>query len=316
MTRKEIISEKLKRLITVPDNFIDELSPVEKAFNKAALTLISQLEQNAQGQFIINKRNLALLAQIETELKKVFLSTDYIKITTDFIKEFDKQSELSNKYFQKTFPESTIPQIASDVLTVKKKSAIDLLLNDAVIEAQFVNPVKLVIEQGVTAGATFTETLNNLQLIITGNEKTDSKIMQYSKQVAYDSFAVTDAAYMQTVAESINAEWYLYQGGEVADSRAFCIERHGHYYHKKEVEAWGAGKKTTGLETPDSTGHWQGEMKGTNAQTIFQTRGGYNCKHQLMPVSIFIVPKSDIEKAIQQGYYSPSDYEIKKIGLN
>jgi hypothetical protein len=35
-----------------------------------------------------------------------------------------------------------------------------------------------------------------------------------------------------------------------------------------------------------------------------------------MPVSIFIVPKTDIERAIQQGFYEPSNYEKEKFGLN
>jgi len=154
-----------------------------------------------------------------------------------------------------------------------------------------------------------------LQNTITGNAEIDGKIAKYAKQVSYDAFAISDAAYMQGVSDSINAEWYLYQGGQIADSRAFCIERHGHYYHKLDIEAWGSGRKTLGLDAPDSTGHWQGEIEGTNSYTICQTRGGWHCKHQIMPVSIFIVPKTDIQRAIEQGFYKPSEYEIEKFSL-
>jgi hypothetical protein len=73
-------------------------------------------------------------------------------------------------------------------------------------------------------------------------------------------------------------------------SREFCDQRHGKYFHRKEVEAW-------------ANLSWAGKIQGTNSSNIFIYRGGYHCRHQLIPVSAASVPRSVIERAINEGYY-------------
>jgi hypothetical protein len=302
MTADEISIERLKRLVTVPEDFINGLTSVERAFNKAALILISQLEQS-DGKILLNKRNIALLAEIESELKNLFLQTNYPKLVSNFIHEFNEQAKLGNDYFKKAFPGFELPKIASDILQLKKETTINLLLNDTVLDVEFIQPLLLSVEQAVTAQATFSETLTNISNIITGTSEIDSKITKYAKQISFDSFAVSDRTYTKTISDSLNAEWFKYAGDIIRDSRDFCITRHEKFYHKKEVEAWGD------LE------EWQGKMAGTNPQTIFQTAGGYNCKHDILPVSIFIVPKEVIQRNIANNNYEPSQFEIQELGL-
>ena len=302
MTAKELIEKKLKRLVSVPDDFVNGLPEVEKAFNKAVLTFISQLEQDASGRIIINKRNIELLAKVQDELKKSFLQTNYVNLVNDFIQQFDKQGKISDDYLNKVFDNPKIPTIAKDVLASKKETALNLLLSDNALESEFINPIKEVIDLAVTSGASFMETLNAVQDIVTGTPEVDSKILRYSKQVTYDSFAVADRAYAQVVADSIKAEWYKWAGDIIPTSRSICVENHDKYFHKKEIEKMASRE-------------WSGKMEGTNEQTIFSTAGGYNCQHSLIAVSIFIVPKEVVERAIGEGFYKPSKYEIEKLGL-
>ena len=59
--------------------------------------------------------------------------------------------------------------------------------------------------------------------------------------------------------------------------------------------------------------NWQGKMYGTNESTIFVTAGGYNCQHSIMPVSVFAVPKADIERNIKNGNFEPSAVEQRLL---
>jgi len=77
----------------------------------------------------------------------------------------------------------------------------------------------------------------------------------------------------ETIAADLDVDHYYYQGTLIADSRPFCVSRAGRYFTTDEVKAW-----------PNLKG-WQGRMAGTNSSTIFIYRGGYNCRHQLWPVS-------------------------------
>jgi len=314
MTASEIALQRLKRLTSVPDTFVNNLTGVEKEFNRKVTDLISQL-QIKDGVILRNKANLTILSALENELKNVFLQTDYPKLVSNYIKEFNKQASLGNEYFKKSFPGFEVPKIAVDILQLKKETTLNLLLNDSVLDTEFINPLLQSVEQAITSQATFSETLTNISNIITGTPEVDSKITKYAKQITYDSFAVSDRTYTTTIADSLQAEWFKYAGDIIKTSRAFCIERHEKYYHKKEIEAWGDGKKTEGLRLPDSNGTWQGEMEGTNSSTIFQTCGGYFCNHSLLPVSIFIVPKDVIQRNVSNGNYEPSDYEIERLGL-
>lgn len=85
------------------------------------------------------------------------------------------------------------------------------------------------------------------------------------------------------VTENLGLEWFLYSGGRVRDTRKFCLERTEKYWHKSEVESWAS------LD-------WQGKIRGTNRDNIFQNLGGYNCRHTLQPVPIELVPNSAIRR--------------------
>lgn len=302
MTTKQIVLEKLKRMLSVPGAFVSGLASVEKAFSKAVIALVSQLTQDASGNIIINNANLTLLAEIETALKNSFLGTGYAKLVDAFIQQFDKQAQLSDLYFKKEFEVSKVAPNAVDILQIKKEAAVNLLFSDNVIEQEFISPLKQIVEQAITSQASFKDTLSSIQDIVTGNEEIDSKIMRYSKQVAYDTFAVSDRAYMQTVSDDLEAEWFQWAGDVIPTSRTICIENHNHYFHKKEIEE---------MASKD----WSGKMDGTNKQTIFQTAGGFNCQHSILPVSVFKVPKETVERNVSNGNFEPSTFEVEAIGL-
>lgn len=298
---KQIIEEKLKRLESVPDAFAKKLTRVETAYLKAVYVLLSQLEQ-ADGQILLNRRNLELLSEIEVALKEVFLTrTDYISIVNDYIKEFDKQAIINNSYFAKAFKEKQIPDIAKEVLRRKKENTLNLLLGEK-LDVDFINPLREQIDMAVTSKASYSETLNAIQDIITGNAEIDSKLATYAKQITHDSFAISDRAYTKIVSDEIGAEWFNWAGTTISTSRTICLENHNKYFHKKEIEAMAVRE-------------WGGKMPGTNAQTIFETVGGFNCRHSLLPSSIFIVPKEVVQRAISKGFYEPSKFESGEIGL-
>ncbi len=75
------------------------------------------------------------------------------------------------------------------------------------------------------------------------------------------------------VAADLGLENFTYIGGVIRGSRDFCIERDGGTYTKEEVESW-------------ADEDWDGKIEGTDSETIFSYCGGYNCRHELIPVKI------------------------------
>ena len=94
-----------------------------------------------------------------------------------------------------------------------------------------------------------------------------------------------------------------YAGGLIKDSRQFCVERDGKFYHLKEVQSWG------------NIQQWQGRYRRTNEQNIVEWLGGYNCKHVFAFRSLASVPMDVILRNMENGNYTPSRVERELLQL-
>ena len=114
------------------------------------------------------------------------------------------------------------------------------------------------------------------------------ELIDKMSQISGDSFGVASTVIdtglsivgrerINDVAVDLGLTWYRYIGGVIRTSRDFCIERDGGYYHQEEIEEW-------------ADEDWDGKIDGTDAETIFSYCGGYNCRHDLIPVHESSVP--------------------------
>ncbi len=308
MSLEEIIAEKINRINSIPDNLITSVERAQRDLYTKVLELLSSLEKDGDTILKSNK-NLALIDQIISDLRSDLENKDgaYYESIKKFTDEIKVQQGLTDSYFTHIFGETTVTPFAQEVAILTRKKAANLLLNTTVsnlLEGE--QGVKDQITNAIISGSSYKETVTALRDIVIGNDKKDGALQSHVKQIAHDSFAIADRTYTQVISDEIGAEWFKYRGSEIPTSRPFCKERHQKYFHKKEIEAWGNGEKTLGFQTPDKTGHWSGEIEGTGPKTIFNYCGGWNCRHSLGPVSIEMVPKDQVQRAVEQGYYKRS----------
>ena len=313
-TFEQLIRAKTDRLETVPDELLTRLQKLQKELFPEVIQLVSQLERDSRGFVKFTKKNVSISGSIRDTLRRVMLTSEYIDIVDDYAAQFDAQEGLTNSLLAETFPEYIPGGLASDIVKQSKKTAVEIFINGITDEA-FADPISEQIRLAVNNNGSFTDTLKMVRQIVTGDETVDSKIQQYAQQVAHDQFALSDRAYTSQVSEEIGAEWFFYSGSEIKTTRPFCAERHNQFFYYKEIEQWGEGNKTTGLSLPDKNGDWGGKIDGTNEKTIFTTAGGWNCRHSIIPVTIRRVPKSVIQRNISEGYFKPSDFEVRELGL-
>ena len=307
-----IILEKNRNLDEIPDKFLTGVKRSEKQIYAGLVELLNQLEI-VDGRFAVTDANIRLAAQINEQLKQVMVGSEYTRALTEFAKGFDTQAELNITYFAKAFDVTTTPTVIAAIVDQSKRNAVDLLINRAA-DSEFLYPIRDIVETAVVNNQTFAETLSGLREFIEGNDEFESRLMRYSRSIALDTFGIADRSVTQVYAKEYEFEWYLYSGGRMKTTRAFCRERYGKYFHIKEIELWGEGKKTPGFETP-MKGSWQGRNEETNKDNILTYAGGYNCNHTIMPVSVFAVPLDDVRRAVELGYYEPDDFERRELGL-
>lgn len=295
MGLEQLIKEKSNRLNDIPLELQNAVIKQQKQVLDEILSLLNDLDVK-NGQIVISKENLRTIERISDDLKKVFLNDEYLKSVKEFAKEFDKQALLNNKVIDSGLGEIVSPIASEAYIQTAKKGAVTALVNTS----EFITPIQTMLENAVVNGASLKDTINSIRTFATGNDKVDSKVLSYVKQISNDSFAIADRSYTSIISEYLDNDWYYYAGGEKQTTRCFCEERVGNYYHYKEIEAWGKGENLGQCNI--GGGKWAGQIAGTNESTIYSYLGGYNCMHSLIPVSESIVPDSDKERAKKLGY--------------
>jgi hypothetical protein len=294
-------TEKVRRLTTIPDEFLARIPKAESELYDAIIEIIAQMEVRG-GSFVINAANLEYAAQVGELLKEALLTTDYIDAVTEFAREFDTQVGINDELFSKTFPGFTTSEIGLQSVQIAKREAVDLLLNSA-YDTGVIQPLRETLEQAVINGSGFRESLKSIREFIEGDPEKEGALLRYSKTYAHDQFAISDRAYTSIVSEEVDADWFFYSGDEIDTTRPFCAARDNQYFHYKEVESWG------------DLSPWAGQIPGTNPSTIYSYAGGYNCRHSILPVSVFSVPKDVIQRNIESGNYNPSEKERELVGV-
>lgn len=293
------MSERLDRLESVPDSYNKRVAKSQPEIFKTVMGLIDSLDRK-DGQILITESNLTKVNQIINDLKGTLSESKYFKSTISFIKEFNEQARLIDLDFAALNIEPNDVNVA--VLQTAKNEAIQALLSESALTQEYYRPLQKILNNSISNGASYADTVDAIRSITVGDTERLGLLHRYAGQIASDAFATSDRNYSHSIAEENGVEWYRYQGGLIADSRDFCTQRNGKFYHKKEIEDWG-----------DLT--WQGQIRGTNSSNIFSNLGGHNCKHSLVAVSIVSVPKSVIKRNIASGNFIPSDFERESLGL-
>ncbi len=129
-----------------------------------------------------------------------------------------------------------------------------------------------------------------LRQVTLGDSEREGKLKRYSRQIVTDTLFNFSRGLQEAVSMKSGLQFIEWLGPLGKDSRPFCVERAGNYYHKREVELW-------------ANEDWAGKRPDTTESTIFIYAGGYRCVHTPIYVSEFVVPSEVIERAKELGYY-------------
>lgn len=102
---------------------------------------------------------------------------------------------------------------------------------------------------------------------IYASDKLGRNMRRYATQMVQDSLMQFDASISVATAKESGAEYFIYSGGLVDDSRDWCIQHAGKTYSQDKInELW-------------ANNSWRGKSDGDP----MIVRGGYNCRHRWLP---------------------------------
>ena len=301
MELSEYIERKQALLDGEPDAFLSAANKAQKQIFQDILEELARLETNKDGTIKATKANLQKIDVITDRINKVFTGSEYAEAVKEFAKSFTDIKKVNLEYFEKNYGKVTRTDFADAVLDLQRKRAVEALIETS--PQRFVNEIKPILDNAVGTGESWKETVKQIKALAEGNSEVDGRILKYAKQITTDAYNTADALYTVEISASLGLEFYRYVGGKIKDTRDFCRTRNGNYYHREEVKDWGNLKD------------WSGRNPNTNENTIFVLRGGYNCRHTLVPVSVAVVPKEVLQRAMNKGYFKPTEKEKELLNL-
>lgn len=298
MAKADLILEDLLSLIeTRIDSFNEKMPKVQRDAYNVILDLTGDLE-TSNGRIKATMKNIKLISKIKQQLSKVIFTKEYEEELDKIVKTYGEITKLQNQYFTAAIGKFTVPKVLAEVQQLAIEGVVDAMGLDAV-GVNVISPVRDILVKNVTTGGSKAEFLDEVREYLLDTERGDGKLVKYTKQIVTDSLNQYSANYTQIVSDDLGLEWFKYVGSNKETTRPFCKaltdakQTCMPFIHRSQLPEIVEGQ-ICGEQVPiyDKTGLPHGMIPGTNAVNFPINRGGYNCNHQLVPVSAALVPKA------------------------
>ncbi len=256
------------------NNLLKSVDKTNTAFFSEFSDLLNTLDKTADGYIKTTVSNLNKLSKYDKIYNSTLKSSPYWNSVTSYIGEFSTNVELINTYFDSLLlgfdPDKSMYNIV-------RQSGVDTTINsllDSGLNQAFKDPVKKILQDAIINGSNKAEAIATLKDFVYGNSTRLPTLERYVSQVATDAINQYNGQYIATISDDLKLEHFYYKGTKIAESREFCIHLAGKFMTYDNLEAY------LNSQTP-----WQGMIPGTNMGNFMVRRGGYNCRHPLIPVS-------------------------------
>ena len=285
------VADKIDGLIGASnDAFIKEVGAVQEGLYKNLITVLKGIEIDGQGYITQSVGNRRILGEAISAIDESFGDNSaYHRAVSEHIQTIPEIDKLNQAYFETISPgfqpnRVFIKNLQKNIISNLESN----LLNDG-LQVAIKNPLVDILNRNVSVGGSYSGFLQEVRGFIIGEPDREAKLLKYSRTYLTDALFQYARAYQESVTNDLGLDWYNYNGGLIKDSREFCRDRAGGYFHRKEIESWAS------LD-------WQGKNSATTKSSIFVFVGGWACRHSLIPVHISVVPAIDVDRARELGF--------------
>lgn len=287
--------QDFKRLIELLQNTVETFNQripgIQQSMLDSIRTELASLELK-NGNIAISARNVRKIAEIKTKLNGIILNADYVKGVKQYAKAFNEVTNLQNQYFNSLAKNFSPPALTNELKKQAITSAVDKLTENG-IQANVIRGVEDILRQNITSGGSYSTLQQTLENYLTENKTGEGRLQKYSKQITTDAINQYSGEYTQLVSNDLGFEWYRWSGSNIETTRTLCLAlTEKRWVHISEFPAIIAGDFPEFAEQEGKLykGKPAGMYEDTTADNLTIKRGGYNCGHQMRPVSEDMVP--------------------------
>lgn len=289
MTPQELANSIDGLIISANEKYARQIIGVQSKLYNDLTTILKFIETDADGNILQNAGNRSILRAAQNQFDTTINNSVYQNSVETHLKVIPKIDDLNADYFAAVSSAFKPNRVFIKQLQASSIETINSYILQDGLAAQVKIPLNEILNQNINAGGSFQGMLKQVETFVKGNDDVEGRLLRYTRTYISDTLFNYSRAYQQAVTADLNLEWYSYSGGIMDKTRPFCAARAGSFFIHKEVESW------ANLE-------WQGKNPLTTESSIFIFCGGFNCRHQLIPVHDSIVPPEDIEHAKELGF--------------
>lgn len=265
------------------------------------ITLAKDLETDSKGRIKTSVSNLRKVNHIKTKLYKIANNREYLAALKEFIGVFDKIYEHQLKIFgNRNNTDATTEKLRLTQQIARENTV--AALSGYGIAQNVTNQLNDMLLRAVTNGEKFADLQQEFTRYLTAADGGSGALSRYAKTYSVTAISRYTGQNNKLFTDDLGLEWYQYVGSEIETTRPWCnamIQKE--FAHRSEFERLLSGAvdvvKEDGsvdtIEVPiyEKTGLPQGMFDGTTADSLQCNCGGWNCRHQLVPVAATVVPK-------------------------
>lgn len=298
------------------ESFDKEALKAQKRIMEKIQLLAKDLEVDSAGNIKTTIANLKKINSIKAEISRIVCDDRYKEAVTKFCESFQKVYDRQNKYYKEHFAEATLSETAAKKQKLLGQMAIDNTiegLTGAGVNAQITDKLTDMLKRSVTSGALWTDMVAEMRSYLDPDGDGTGAFAKYAKTYATTAMGQFTGQNNKLMTDAIDTEWFMYVGSDIETTREFCQHlTKKKYIHVSEIPEILKGH----IDGHDcaiyaKTGLPQGMIEGTTPENFQVNVGGWNCRHQLLPVAEEAVPE-DIRKKFQQAQeeHEQTDYDI------
>jgi len=289
LTPKEVAIKLEEAIQEATDALNAVLEKTQNSIYRLAISNLKELDVDPDGYIRPSSANRKIIRGVNKAFDEGIEKGGYINGLNQFTKTISVLDSINAGYFEGIGNAFNANSQSIRALQKQTIANIESLLLNNGLETQIKGPLSNLLFQNISSGGSYSGMIEQVKVYIKG-DGSDGKLMQYVKQITRDALNNYSRSYQSSVGNALGLEFYQYVGGLMIESRDFCRDRVNGYFHYKEIESW------ANLE-------WKGKRSDTTESSIFIYAGGINCNHQIMPVSTALVPKEQIQRAKDLGFY-------------
>lgn len=272
MSSPELYSNEKNNLVSrVVANVKNEAQSLEAAVVKALMDEL--VKRSSSGKLDDGISNLRVLRSIRRILSEQVSQSAVSNVST-ILPQFERMFELNARMHAGVNDLELEPNDFRRLRTAFADLMVDELI-DTAESAELIVPIRNVITRNILSGATLSRTEDDLMRTLTSRGEGTGKLQARVTQITRDSMYGFDGAVNKQVADRFDMNAYMYVGSLIKDSRPQC---------KRWVEKRELLKSELPAEIAWAKRNGSGMRPTTTAETFPIDRGGYNCRHEAIPI--------------------------------